>query len=77
MNSWKIIIPAFIALAICCLGPRLIALIGAGLLWLAAPLGEFGWLIVPGAILLLALAWRERRSRRACCRVKSSNPDEP
>jgi len=77
MNSWKIIIPAFVALAICCLGPWLITLIGAGLLWLAASLGEFGWLIVPGAILLIVLAWRKRRNRQACCYPKSSNSDEP
>jgi len=77
MTWWKIMIPALIALAICCLGPWLITLGGAGLLWLAASLGEFGWLIVPGAILLIVLAWRAQRNRRACCRLKGSNPDEP
>ena len=77
MNSWKITIPALIALAICCLGPWLNALAGAVLLWLAASLGEFGWLIVPGAILLIVLAWRERKKRQASCHPKSSNLDEP
>jgi hypothetical protein len=76
MDSWKIIIPALIALAICCLGPWLITLVGALVLWLAASLGEFGWVIVPGAILLIVLAWRGPRKRQACCHPKSSNPDE-
>ncbi len=77
MNSWKILIPALVAVTICCLGPWLITLAGAGLLWAAASLGEFGWLIVPAAILLIVWAWRERRNRRACCGLKSSHPDEP
>lgn len=73
MNSLKIIIPALVAFAICCLGPWLITLVGAGLLWLAASLGEFGWLIVPGAILLIVLVWREHHKRRArISRLKES-----
>jgi len=64
-NSRKIIIPAVVAVAICCLGPWLITLAGAGLLGLAASLGEFGWLIVPGVILLIVLTWQEHGKRRA------------
>ncbi len=77
MNSWKIMIPAVVAVAVCCLGPWLITLAGAGLLWLAASLGEFGWLIVPGAIIAMVLVWREHKKRQACCHLKRSNPDEP
>lgn len=65
MNSWKIIIPALVAFAVCCLGPWLITLAGALVLWLAASLGEFGWLIVPGAIIAMVLVWREHGKRRA------------
>jgi uncharacterized membrane protein YfcA len=42
MNSWKIIIPTLVALALCCLGPWVMMLAGAGLLGLAASLGERG-----------------------------------
>ncbi len=70
-------IPAFIAVAVCGLGPWLITPAGAGLLWAGASLGEFGGLIVPAAILLIVWAWREGGDRRACCGLKSSHPNEP